>query len=218
MRVSPLVVRRNRQVNWTTRTAAFYLMKADAEPQPFHSETSQVRWVDEGENDNAIIQLIRSSPTPIAVFGYSYFDQNRGVVSDITIDGEAASIDAIAGGRYPLARSLYFYVNGARARPMLAWDASSPQADLVMAVRGPVSLTTANTIRTMSEKFNAFPNPARDGWQFTGLQPGEEISLQDAVGREVFRGCPQGKDFRLLPAGCYSARNERGFALKLLKN
>ena len=49
MRVSPLVVRRNRQVNWTTRTAAFYLMKADAEPQPFHSETSQVRWVDKGE-------------------------------------------------------------------------------------------------------------------------------------------------------------------------
>ena len=33
----------------TTRTTVFYLMKADAEPQPFHSETSQVRWVDEGE-------------------------------------------------------------------------------------------------------------------------------------------------------------------------
>ena len=87
----------------------------------------------------------------------------------------------------------------------------------VMAVRGPVSLTTANTIRTMSEKFNAFPNPARDGWQFTGLQPGEEISIHDAFGREVFRGCPQGKDFRMLAAGCYSARNESGFSLKLLK-
>jgi hypothetical protein len=24
-------------------------MKADAAPQPFHSETSQVRWVDKGE-------------------------------------------------------------------------------------------------------------------------------------------------------------------------
>lgn len=33
----------------TTRTTVFYLMKADGEPQPFHSETSQVRWVDEGE-------------------------------------------------------------------------------------------------------------------------------------------------------------------------
>ena len=33
----------------TTRTTVFYLMKAGAEPQPFHSETSQVRWVDEGE-------------------------------------------------------------------------------------------------------------------------------------------------------------------------
>jgi hypothetical protein len=86
-----------------------------------------------------------------------------------------------------------------------------------MAVRGPGSLTTANTIRKESEKFSAFPNPAQDGWQFTGLQPGEEISLQDAVGREVFRGYPQGKDFSLLPAGCYSARNESGFSLKLLK-
>lgn len=54
MRVSPLVVRRYRQVNRTTRTAAFYLMKAYAAPQPFHSETSQVRWVDEGEASKLI--------------------------------------------------------------------------------------------------------------------------------------------------------------------
>jgi 8-oxo-dGTP pyrophosphatase MutT (NUDIX family) len=33
----------------TTRTTVFYLMKTDGEPQPFHSETSQVRWVDESE-------------------------------------------------------------------------------------------------------------------------------------------------------------------------
>ncbi len=96
----------------------------EQDPEQFKARAGALRedgrWVDEGENDNAIIQLIRSSPTPIAVFGYSYFDQNRGVVSGITIDGEAASINAIAGGRYPLARSLYFYVNGARARPMLA--------------------------------------------------------------------------------------------------
>lgn len=74
------------------------------------------RWVDEGENDNAIIQLIRSSAEAVGVFGYSYFDQNRAAVAEIAIDGAEAGIETIADGRYPLARSLYFYVNGAKAR------------------------------------------------------------------------------------------------------
>jgi phosphate transport system substrate-binding protein len=96
----------------------------ESDPAQFKARAGALRedgrWIDEGENDNAIIQLIRSSPTPIGVFGYSYFDQNRGVVAGVAIDGERASIDTIADGRYPLARSLYFYVDARRARPALA--------------------------------------------------------------------------------------------------
>jgi phosphate transport system substrate-binding protein len=78
------------------------------------------RWIDEGENDNTIIQLIRTSPVAIGVFGYSYFDQNRGVVRDLAIEGAHATTGAIANGAYPLARSLHFYVNGAQRRKPVA--------------------------------------------------------------------------------------------------
>lgn len=77
------------------------------------------RWIDEGENDNAIIQLIRTSPVAIGVFGYSYFDQNRGIVHDLAIEGAHATLGAIGNGEYPLARSLHFYVNGSAPRKLV---------------------------------------------------------------------------------------------------
>ena len=73
------------------------------------------RWVDEGENDNAIIQIIRASPYALGVFGYSFYDQNRTVINGVAIDGAAPGFDAIASGEYPLARSLFFYVAADRA-------------------------------------------------------------------------------------------------------
>jgi len=73
------------------------------------------RWIDEGENDNAIIQIIRQSPHALGVFGYSFYEQNRPVLDGVAIDGSAPDFDAIADGRYPLARSLFFYADPARA-------------------------------------------------------------------------------------------------------
>ncbi len=73
------------------------------------------RWVDEGENDNAIIQIIRASPSALGVFGYSFYDQNRRVVDGVAIADVPPGFEAIAGGAYPLARSLFFYVAAERA-------------------------------------------------------------------------------------------------------
>ncbi|MEL6363947.1 MAG: substrate-binding domain-containing protein [Pseudomonadota bacterium] len=73
------------------------------------------RWVDEGENDNAIIQIIRNSSNALGVFGYSFYEQNRALLDGVAVNGAAPEFEAIADGRYPLARSLYFYVDPARA-------------------------------------------------------------------------------------------------------
>ena len=73
------------------------------------------RWVDEGENDNAIIQIIRASPYALGIFGYSFYDQNRALVNGVKIGSAKPSFDAINSGEYPLARSLYFYVAADRA-------------------------------------------------------------------------------------------------------
>ena len=72
------------------------------------------RWIDEGENDNAIIQIIRQSPYALGVFGYSFYDQNRAIIDGVAVGGAPPNFEAIADGAYPLARSLYFYVDPAR--------------------------------------------------------------------------------------------------------
>lgn len=73
------------------------------------------RWIDEGENDNAIIQLIRTSSQAVGVFGYSFYDQNRALIDGIEVDGNQPGLETIADGRYPLARSMYFYTDHERA-------------------------------------------------------------------------------------------------------
>lgn len=88
----------------------------------------------------------------------------------------------------------------------------------VMAVRGPVSSITAIHPEESNKTFRAFPNPGNNGWQFSGLRPGEQIMITDAGGREWFRGNPEGQNFNFLPAGFYLSRNENGKVLKLVKN
>jgi phosphate transport system substrate-binding protein len=67
-------------------------------------------WIDSGENDNAIVQTLTRTPGSLGVFGYSFLEQNLDTVKAETIDGIAPTLDNIADGSYPLARSLYVYV------------------------------------------------------------------------------------------------------------
>ena len=86
----------------------------------------------------------------------------------------------------------------------------------VIAVRGPIAITTESASQINEPKFSAYPNPG-NGWKFCGLGNGEEIVLMSAGGREIFRGRPQDYDFRQLPPGLYFARNAAGRVLKLEK-
>ncbi len=70
-------------------------------------------WVDSGENDNAILQTLTRTPGSLGVFGFSFLEQNMDVVKAESIDGVMPSIDSIADGSYPLARSLFIYVKKA---------------------------------------------------------------------------------------------------------
>jgi phosphate transport system substrate-binding protein len=70
-------------------------------------------------NDNVIIDGIAGSDSSFGWVGFSFFEQNRDVVKAFEIDGGegcvAPSFDTIADGSYPLSRSLYIYVNNAKA-------------------------------------------------------------------------------------------------------
>lgn len=75
-----------------------------------HTLREDNAWIDAGENDNAILQTLTRTPGSLGVFGFSFLEQNLDVVKPESIDGVMPSAEAIADGRYPLARSMYIYV------------------------------------------------------------------------------------------------------------
>ncbi|OGN43087.1 MAG: phosphate ABC transporter substrate-binding protein [Caulobacterales bacterium RIFCSPHIGHO2_01_FULL_70_19] len=75
-----------------------------------HTLREDNAWIDSGENDNAIVQTLTRTPGSLGVFGFSFLEQNMDTVKAETIDGVAPSMETIADGSYPLARSLYIYV------------------------------------------------------------------------------------------------------------
>lgn len=84
------------------------------QPAAFHLRAQSIRedgrWIDEGENDNAIVQLVRNSSFAVGILGYSFYDQNRSLIRGVSIGSAAPDFSAITKGDYPLARSLYFYI------------------------------------------------------------------------------------------------------------
>ena len=67
-------------------------------------------YIDQGENDNIIIQKLASNPDTLGIFGYSFLEENRDKVRGIPIENVAPTFDAIADGEYPVSRPLFFYV------------------------------------------------------------------------------------------------------------
>jgi phosphate transport system substrate-binding protein len=70
-------------------------------------------------NDNVIIDGIAGSDSSFGWVGFSFYEQNQDLVRAFEIDGGegcvAPSFETIADGSYPLSRSLYIYVNNAKA-------------------------------------------------------------------------------------------------------
>ncbi len=67
-------------------------------------------YIEGGENDNLIVQKLVANPNLIGVFGYSFLEENADKIQGGTIDGVAPDYDDISSGKYPVSRSLYFYV------------------------------------------------------------------------------------------------------------
>jgi phosphate transport system substrate-binding protein len=83
-------------------------------------------FVDQGEQDNLIVQKIRGNPNAVGLFGYSYLEANAERVQGLPMNGVLPTYDNIASFAYPGARPLYIYVKKAHLqaipglRPFLA--------------------------------------------------------------------------------------------------
>jgi phosphate transport system substrate-binding protein len=78
---------------------------------------SQVRedgvWTDVSEDYALIMGKLKGNPQALAVFTFSYLDQNRDKIRAETVDGIAPSLETIAAGQYPISRPLFIYVKQA---------------------------------------------------------------------------------------------------------
>ena len=72
-------------------------------------------YVEAGENDNLIIEKLKTNPNSLGIFGYSFLDENRDVVKAATVNGVLPDFELISNGTYPVSRSLWFYVKDVHA-------------------------------------------------------------------------------------------------------
>jgi len=78
-----------------------------------HGVREDGRYVDAGENDNLIVQKLEANPKALGIFGFSFLDQNTDKIKGSKIKGVKPTFDSIVSGKYPISRSLYFYVKKA---------------------------------------------------------------------------------------------------------
>jgi phosphate transport system substrate-binding protein len=74
---------------------------------------SDGKYVDQGEQDNLIVQKIEGNPNAVGVFGFSYLEENIDKVQGLTMNGVEPTYANIASFAYPGARPLYIYVKNA---------------------------------------------------------------------------------------------------------
>ncbi len=78
-----------------------------------HTVREDGAYVEAGENDNLIVQKLNVNPNALGIFGFSFLDQNNDKVKGASIGGVPPEFESIADGKYPVSRSLYFYVKKA---------------------------------------------------------------------------------------------------------
>ena len=70
-------------------------------------------YVDQGEQDNLIVQKIEGNPRAVGVFGYSYLEENSEKLQGLAMSGVAPTYENITSGAYPGAREMFIYVKKA---------------------------------------------------------------------------------------------------------
>lgn len=73
-------------------------------------------YVDQGEQDNLIVQKIVGNPRAVGIFGFSYLEENTDKVQGLPMNGVDPTYENISSFAYPGARAMYLYVKKAHLR------------------------------------------------------------------------------------------------------
>lgn len=78
-----------------------------------HGVREDGAYVEAGENDVLIVQKLAANPAALGVFGFSFLDQAGDKVQGSIVGGVEPTFESIADGKYPISRSMYFYIKKA---------------------------------------------------------------------------------------------------------
>jgi phosphate transport system substrate-binding protein len=70
-------------------------------------------YVPAGENDNLIVQKLAKDKDAFGIFGYSFLEENADSIQGTAINGVEPNPESVSSGKYPISRSLYFYIKNA---------------------------------------------------------------------------------------------------------
>jgi phosphate transport system substrate-binding protein len=85
----------------------------DARKKECHLLREDGHYIEAGENDNLIVQKLRSNEHALGIFGYSFLEQNSDTVHGSKISGVSPTYESIADGSYSISRPLFVYVKNA---------------------------------------------------------------------------------------------------------
>jgi phosphate transport system substrate-binding protein len=74
------------------------------------------------EDDNVLVQGVQGSPFAVGFFGYAYYEENRGTLTILDINGVEPTDQTVEDATYPLARPLFIYSTASimEAKPQVA--------------------------------------------------------------------------------------------------
>jgi phosphate transport system substrate-binding protein len=81
------------------------------------------------EDDNVLVQGVSGDQNALGYFGYSYYENNRGSLKVLAVDGVEPTEDSIRSGEYLLSRPLFIYVS---AKALKNDDAVKPFVDFYL--------------------------------------------------------------------------------------
>lgn len=70
-------------------------------------------FIEAGENDNLIVQRLKTDSNMIGLFGYSFLYENLDTMKPVLVNGVEVNAETIADSSYPIARPIFFYVKNA---------------------------------------------------------------------------------------------------------
>ncbi len=70
-------------------------------------------YINQGENDNLIVQKLAANPQAIGVFGFSFLEENIDKLKGVPMNGVVPTYATISDFSYPGARPLYIYIKQA---------------------------------------------------------------------------------------------------------